>query len=120
TTDLDLGYQNVVIPNGLANITLNVVSNTLTTRGSIVNNNTRVVKSGAGTWEMTGSAASQSLGLLVTAGQVNLHMSGGQAITGGNNVGMTVQSNALVLDESSYQIHSATAIPIPVSLAGGI
>src|ERR1017187_8974772 len=38
TTNLDLGYGTVVIPNGLGSITLNVVSNTLTTHGDIVNN----------------------------------------------------------------------------------
>jgi autotransporter-associated beta strand protein len=119
TTDLFLS-ETVVIPNGLGNITLNVVSNTLTTIGDVMNNNARVIKTGAGTWELAGSSTSaQSLGLLVSAGQVILGKSAGQAITGGNNVGLTVQANALVLDENSFQIHSDTAIPIPVVLSGG-
>jgi autotransporter-associated beta strand protein len=58
--------------------------------------------------------------LLVSAGQVNLHKTSGQAIAGGNNVGLTVQANALVLDENSFQIHSDTAIPMPVVLSGGV
>jgi autotransporter-associated beta strand protein len=112
---------NVVIPNGLGSITVNMASNTLTTSGDIVNNNTRVVKSGNGTWEMGGgSGGAQSLGLLVTAGQVNLHKSGGQAIALGNNVGLTVQAGALVLDENNFQIHSDTAVPMPVVLSGGV
>jgi autotransporter-associated beta strand protein len=118
STNLDL-YGSVAIPNGLGSITLNVASNTLTTMSDIVNNNTTVIKTGNGTWDITGSAAGQSLGLVVSAGQVDLSQSGGQAITGGNNVGLTVQSNALVLDNNSYQIHSDTAVPLPVSLAGG-
>jgi len=68
---------------------------------------------------MAGLANGQSLGLIVEAGQVNLHKNGGQAITGGNNVGLTVQANALVLDENNYQIHSDSAIPLPVVLSGG-
>ena len=120
TANLDLSGT-VVIPNGLQNITLNVVSNTLSTFGDIVNNNTRVVKSGSGTWEITGPATgAESLGLLVSAGQVNLHKTSGQAIAGGNNVGLTVQANALVFDESSFQIHSDTAVPMPVVLSGGV
>jgi autotransporter-associated beta strand protein len=120
TTNLDL-YGNVVVPNGLGSITVNMVSNTLATYGDIVNNNTRVVKSGNGTWEIAGPASgAQSLGLLVSAGQVNLHKTGGQAIAGGNSVGLTVQANALVLDENNYQIHSDTAVPMPVVLSGGV
>ena len=120
TTNLDLSYATVTIPNGLGNITVNMVSNTLTTGGAIVNNNTTVIKTGNGTWEMGGGASGQSLGLIVSAGQVNLHKSGGQAIQGGNNFGLTVQSGGLVLDENDYQIHSDTAVPVPVVLAGGI
>jgi autotransporter-associated beta strand protein len=120
TANLDLGSAAVSIPNGLGGITLNVVSNTLTTEGDIINNNTTVTKTGAGTWEITGFASgAQSLGLIVSAGQVNLHKLSGQAIQNGNNVGLTVQSGALVLDESNFQIHSLTAIPVPVSLSGG-
>ena len=111
----------VVIPNGPGNITVNVVSNTLSTFGDIVNNNTRVIKNGNGTWEIAGPATgAESLGLLVGAGQVNLHKSGGQAIQGGNNIGLTVQANALVLDENGFQIHSGGAIPLPVVLSGGV
>jgi autotransporter-associated beta strand protein len=121
STNLDLNYPTVSIPNGLGNITVNVVSNTLTTQGVIVNNNTRVIKSGNGIWEIAGAASSaESLGLLVSAGQVNLHKTSGQAIQGGNNAGLTVQANALVLDENSYQIHSGSAIPMPVVLSGGV
>jgi autotransporter-associated beta strand protein len=121
STNLDLNYPTISIPNGLGNITVNVVSNTLTTQGVIVNNNTRVIKSGNGTWEIAGAASSaESLGLLVSAGQVNLHKTSGQAIQGGNNLGLTVQANALVLDENSYQIHSGSAIPMPVVLSGGV
>jgi autotransporter-associated beta strand protein len=120
SANLDL-RGNVVIPNGLGNITVNMVSNTLSTSGDIVNNNTRVVKTGNGTWEMGGPAGgAQSLGLVVSAGQVNLNKSGGQAIQGGNNVGLTVQTGAVVLDESNYQIHSDTAVPIPIVLSGGV
>jgi autotransporter-associated beta strand protein len=57
--------------------------------------------------------------LIVSAGQVNLNKTGGQAITGGNNVGLTVQANALVLDENNDQIHSDSPIPLPVVLSGG-
>jgi autotransporter-associated beta strand protein len=111
----------VVIPNGLGNVTVNVVSNNLSTFGDIVNNNTRVTKSGNGTWEIAGSATgAESLGLLVSAGQVNLHKSGGQAIQGGNNVGLTVQTGALVLDENNFQIHSGSVVPLPVVLSGGV
>lgn len=120
TGNLDLGSPTVNIPNGPGSITLNVVSNTLTTGGDIVNNNTTVVKTGAGTWEITGfGSGAQSLGLIVSAGQVNLHKLSGQAIQNGNNIGLTVQSGALVLDEANFQIHSFTAIPIPVTLSGG-
>jgi autotransporter-associated beta strand protein len=120
TDNLDLGFQTVNIPNGLGSITLNVVSNTLTTEGDIANNNTTGIKTVAGTWEITGSnSGAQSLGLIVSGGQVNLHKLGGQAIQNGNNIGLTVQTGALVLDESNFQIHSATAIPIPVTLSGG-
>jgi autotransporter-associated beta strand protein len=117
--NLDLSFGNVSIPNGLGSITVNMVSNILTTSGVIANNNTTVIKTGNGTWEMAGLANGQSLGLIVEAGQVNLHKNGGQAITGGNNVGLTVQANALVLDENNYQIHSDSAIPLPVVLSGG-
>lgn len=120
SANLDLQGE-VVIPNGLSSITVNMVSNILSTYGDIANNNTRVVKTGNGTWEMSGpSGGAQSLGLLVSAGQVNLDKSGGQAIQGGNNVGLTVQAGALVLDENNYQIHSDTAVPIPVVLSGGV
>ena len=119
-TNLDLGAGNVVIPNGLGSITVDLVAGTLNTEGSIVNNNTTVIKTGSGTWEMAGPASSQSLGLIVSAGQVNLHKAGGQAITGGNNFGLTVLTNALVLDEANDQIHSDTAIAIPVLLSGGV
>src|ERR1035438_1764422 len=90
-------YMRRPIPGGLVGgiITVNVVSNTLTTHGDIVNSNTRVVKNGNGTWEITGAATgAESLGLLVSAGQVNLHKTSGQAIAGGNSVGLTVQANA--------------------------
>jgi autotransporter-associated beta strand protein len=111
----------VTIPNGLGSITLTVVSNTLTTYGNIVNNNTTVFKNGNGTWAMTGpSTSAQSLGLIVTAGQVLLDKQGGQAITGGNNVGLTVEANALVQDEFNNQIHSDSAVPLPVNLSGGV
>jgi fibronectin-binding autotransporter adhesin len=120
TTSLAL-MGTIVIPNGLGNITVNLASNTLITLGDIVNNNTRVIKTGNGTWEITGSASSsESLALVVNAGQVNLHKTSGQAIQGGNNLGLTVQANALVLDENSDQIHSDTAIPVPVVLSGGV
>jgi hypothetical protein len=33
---------------------------------------------------------------------------------------LTVQANALVLDENNYQIHSDTAVPMPVVLSGGV
>ena len=118
TANLDLNSATVSVPNGLGNITVTVVSNTLTTHGDIVNNNTRVIKSGNGTWEIAGPASgAESLGLLVTAGQVNLHKTSGQAIALGNNV---VQTGGLVLDEHSFQIHSDTAVPMPVVLAGGV
>jgi autotransporter-associated beta strand protein len=79
-----------------------------------------VTKTGNGTWEITGFASgAQSLGLIVSAGQVNLHKLSGQAIQNGNNVGLTVQSGALVLDENNFQIHSLTAVPVPVTLSGG-
>lgn len=121
TTNLDLGSPTVVVPNGLGSINLNVVSNTLTTRGDINNNNTTVFKSGNGTWEITGTATGlESLGLVVTGGQVNLHKTSGQAIQGGNNVGLTVQANAVVRDENGFQIHSASAVPVPVALSDGV
>lgn len=121
SANMDLSGPNVVIPNGLGSITLNIVSNTLTTGGYVQNNNTTVYKTGAGTWEMTGPGSGpQSLGLVVSAGQVNLHKNSGQAIQGGNNVGLTVQSGGLVLDEANYQIHSDSPVPLPVVLSGGV
>ncbi len=121
SSSLNLNSATVVIPNGLGNITVNVAANTLTTVGDIANNNTEVIKTGNGTWEITGpSTAAQSLGLVVSAGQVNLHKTVGQAIQSGNNVGLTVLANARVLDETNFQIHSDTAIPMPVSLSGGL
>jgi autotransporter-associated beta strand protein len=122
TTNLSLGAANVSIPNGLGNITVNIVSNTLTTVGVVANNNTEVIKTGNGTWALTGAtSSSQSLGLVVNAGEVTLGNTGGQAITGGNNVGLTVQSNALVQEENNYQIHSDTKnVPLPVNLSGGV
>jgi autotransporter-associated beta strand protein len=118
STNLDLGGT-ISIPNGLGSITVDIVSNTLTTGGVILNNNTTVIKSGNGTWVLAGPAGGESLGLVVSAGEVVLEKSGGQAIVGGNNVGLTVQTNALVLNEVNFQIHSDSPIPVPVNLNGG-
>ena len=120
STNLDfLGV--VSIPNGLGSITMNVVSNTLTTFSDVANNNTQVFKTGNGTWVMAGSpGGSQSLGLTISAGTVVFNRGGlGQAITGGNNVGLTVQAGALAIDANDYQIHSDSPIPLPVNLSGG-
>ncbi len=120
SADLNLNVGLVSIPNGLGSITVNIVSNTLTTIGDIQNNNTSVIKTGNGTWAMTGGGSSlQSLGLFVTAGQVLLDKTSGQAITGGNNVGLTVQSGGFVQDEASFEIHSDSAVALPVNLFGG-
>ncbi len=110
---------NISIPNGLGSITVDIVSNTLTTDGAILNNNTTVIKTGNGTWDMTGSANGQSLGLEISAGEVTFGMTGGQAITGGNNVGLTVQPGALAQDQQNQQIHSDSAVALPVNLFGG-
>ena len=120
STNLDL-VGLVSIPNGLGSITMNVVSNTLTTFKDIANNNTQVFKTGNGTWFMGGSpTGQQSLGLTISAGTVVFDRGGlGQAITGGNNVGLTVQAGALAIDANDYQIHSDSPIPLPVNLSGG-
>ncbi len=55
----------------------------------------------------------------MNAGVVVLDKSTGQAITGGNNVGLTVQAGALVIDSNSFQIHSDSPVPLPVNLSGG-
>jgi len=120
STNLDL-FGLVSIPNGLGSITMNVVSNTLITVGDVANNNTTVIKTGGGTWLITGSGGgAQSLGLTVNAGEVILYKFAGQAITGGNNVGLTVQPGALVTDANNFQIHSDSPIPLPVTLSGGV
>ncbi len=118
STNMDIAGP-VSIPNGLGNITMTIVTNSLTTFGDIINNNTTVIKTGNGTWLIRGSSGSQSLGLTVNAGVVVLDKSTGQAITGGNNVGLTVQAGALVIDSNSFQIHSDSPVPLPVNLSGG-
>ena len=118
TSNLDLNFE-TSYPNGTGggNITLTVVSNTLTTEGDIVNNNTRVIKNGNGTWEIAGRSPSvQSLGLLVTAGQVNLHKGGGQCHSRRQQRRPDCQTGALVLDLNNYQIHSDSRHPH----AGGV
>jgi autotransporter-associated beta strand protein len=120
SADIDLGSPNVSIPNGLGNITLNVVSNTLLTQGDIQNNNTEVIKTGNGTWTIGGpGGGTQSLGLQINAGQVKFNKASGQAVTGGNNVGLTVLAGALAQDEADHQIHSDSAVAFPVYLNGG-
>src|ERR1019366_8491549 len=91
------------------------------TFGDIVNKKTRGGKSGRGTWGINGPApGAGGVGFLGSAGPGSLHKTPGKAIAGGNNVGLTVQANALVFDESSFQIHSDTAVPMPVVLSGGV
>jgi autotransporter-associated beta strand protein len=120
TTNLDLNTMQINIPNGIGGMTLNVASNTLYTEGLIVNNNTTVTKTGGGTWDIGGGAGgTESLGLIVSGGKVILEKSG-QAITGGNNFGLTVNANGLVVDGNSFQIHSASAVAVPVNLSGGV
>jgi autotransporter-associated beta strand protein len=120
TTNLDLNTMQINIPNGIGGMTLNVASNTLYTEGLIVNNNTTVTKTGGGTWDIGGGAGgTESLGLIVSGGKVILEKSG-QAISGGNNFGLTVNTNGLVVDGNNFQIHSASAVAVPVNLSGGV
>ena len=121
TTNLGL-FGNVFVPPGSGSITVNVVSNTLTTFGDITSGNTTVIKSGLGTWKMAGSSSgANNLGLVVSAGQVQMaKASGGQSI-GVGTIGLTVQANALAIDENSFQVHSDTlSTPVPVTLSGGV
>ncbi len=112
---------NVVVPVGPGSVILNVITNTLSTYGDIISGNTLVIKSGAGTWNITGAGTSaHNLGLMVNAGQVTLNKSSGQAI-GLGTIGLTVQANGLVVDSNSFQIHSDTlTTPVPVALSGGV
>jgi autotransporter-associated beta strand protein len=120
TINLDLDGT-VVVPAGPGSITVNVVSNTLSTFGDIISGNTTVIKSGNGTWTITGAATSaNNLGLVVSAGLVNLAKTANQAI-GAGHIGLTVQANALALDEYNYQIHSdSPSTPVPIVLSGGV
>lgn len=119
TTNLDLNFIPINIPNGISGFTLNVVTNTLSTEGLIENNNTTVTKTGAGIWDIGGGAGgNESLGLIVNGGEVIMEKSG-QTINGGNNFGLTVNAGGLVVDGYGYQVHSDSAVAVPVNLSGG-
>jgi autotransporter-associated beta strand protein len=119
STNLDLGSGTIVDSAGP--LTVTVVSNTLNTEGNITSGNYIITKAGNGTWVLAGaSSVANQLQLVVNAGQVDMAKSTGQTIAAGSS-GLTVQSNALVFDSSSFQIHSGTSTtPVPVSLNGGI
>lgn len=119
TTNMDLGSGTIIDSSGP--VTVNVVTNTLYSEGNITSGNNIITKTGNGVWVMAGGATSANeLQLVVNSGEVDFDRAIGQAIGVGNN-GLTVQSNGLVVDLNSFQIHSDTpSTPVPVSLAGGV
>lgn len=100
TNTLDLGSATVTSANNTAPIFVNVVSNTFETDADVITGNNIVTKIGQGTWIMGGSADNNNnLILAAAAGEVVLAKSSGFAIGNRGGGGLTVESNALVLDE---------------------
>ncbi len=119
TANLDLGGATIVDSSGP--VTVNVVTNVFTTEGNITSGNNIITKTGNGTWTFAGTSTSANqLQMVVNQGQVNFAKTGGQSIGVGTS-GLTIQSNALVTDLHSFQIHSDTlSTPVPVTLSGGV
>jgi len=120
TAPLNLGNGTITTPSG-GTLTVDVVANTLENDGNITSGNTRVIKSGLGTWVMGGTTGTpNNFQLEVSAGTVQMAKIIGQTI-GPGSIGLTVDAGALVIDEDSDQIHSGTpnSTPVPVNLAGG-
>jgi autotransporter-associated beta strand protein len=116
---LDLGFGTITIPSG-GSVIVDVVTNTLENDGNITSGNTRVIKSGNGTWIMGGRTSSgNNLQLEVSAGTVQMAKVSGQTI-GYGTIGLTVDAGALAIDENSQQISSDSVVtPVPVNLPGG-
>jgi fibronectin-binding autotransporter adhesin len=93
--NLGSGTVNVTLP---GNMTLNVVSNTLVTAGSINAGNTTVHKTGLGIWDIQGDVpnSSQILGLSIDQGTVLFDKIAGFVVN--HPIGLLVQSNALVYE----------------------
>ena len=93
--NLGSGTVNVTLP---VNMSLDVVSNTLITAGSINAGNTLVHKTGLGTWDIQGNVpnAGQILGLSVDQGMVLFDKIAGFVVN--HPAGLLIQSNALVYE----------------------
>ena len=125
TTNLDLGFGTITPGTSIA---LNVVSNTLTTEGSIIGGNSVVTKTGAGTWVVTGSVAGNALSAVVNQGELDLARAANPGVIGtggtganGASAGLTVQSNALakITGITGNQITDGKYVPVVLN-SGGI
>jgi len=104
---LDLGGAEINMAG--FNITANIVSNVFETDGDIVCGNSTLTKTGNGTWIFGGNESSANTLMLTVAGGVVMMQRNGYTISGdgadkdvnGINRSLIVESNSLVLDNSS-------------------
>lgn len=113
---------NVAAANNAPPLFVDVVSNTFETDGDLGVGNNVVTKTGAGTWIIGGFADSgNQIQAVVAAGTVVLARESGTAIANRPGSGLTVESNALVLDNGNgvEQIGNGEGVPILLQ-SGGI
>jgi autotransporter-associated beta strand protein len=103
TNVLDLGSGEISCAAG--SVTVNVMSNFFETDGDIVCGNSTVTKTGNGTWIFGGFATTANTLQMTVAGGVVMMDRTGYTIAGDgadNGHSLIVESNALVLDSSSF------------------
>jgi autotransporter-associated beta strand protein len=102
TNPLDLGSGQIVCSSG--SLTVDVITNYFETDGDIVCGNSTVTKTGNGTWIFGGFATTANTLQMTVAGGVVMMERSGYTIAGDgadNGHSLIVESNALVLDNSS-------------------
>jgi autotransporter-associated beta strand protein len=117
--NLDLG-SSTINPNNGTLMYWNIVSNILSTDGTIASGNTTITKIGAGTLVIGGSGTGSQFSGIVNQGEVDLQRSFGISVgTGGQ--GLLVQSNGIVkiTDSSGNQISDGNYIQTRLN-AGGV
>jgi fibronectin-binding autotransporter adhesin len=126
TGNLDFGSAPSAPITPSSALTVNIVSNTLTTEGDIVSGNSTLTKTGAGTWVVAGSGGGNALTVVVNQGELDLARTGNAAIgTGGAgangaSAGLTVQSGALakITGTTGNQITDGKYIPVVLNSGG--
>ncbi len=120
TNILDLGSAAVSV---LGGTTLNVLSNTLECDQDIGSGNVQMFKAGAGTLIIGGNSDTRNtLGMTVTGGTLEMARAIGLTIANSGSAsgkGLTVESNALVLDLGNGNPQIGHGANVPVTLESG-